>query len=79
MSTGKTARLLDVTVTTLQRWERDSRLIPYTCADSKRRLCAESRAREFLRLRRNEREPSRIMAYCCVSNADQQLDRVNQR
>lgn len=30
MSTGKTAKLLGVSVKTLQRWEREGRLIPIT-------------------------------------------------
>jgi excisionase family DNA binding protein len=52
MSTGKAAKLLGVTVKTLQRWEREGRLIPVARTDSNRRLYTESRLREFLGLRK---------------------------
>ncbi|WP_420826326.1 MerR family DNA-binding transcriptional regulator, partial [Rhabdochromatium marinum] len=38
MSTGKAAKLLGVTVKTVQRWEREGRLIPVARTDSNRRL-----------------------------------------
>ncbi len=79
MSTGKAAKLLGVTVKTLWRWEREGRLIPYARTDSNRRLYTESQLREFLRLRRNEPEPTRIVAYCRVSSAAQKPDLANQR
>ncbi|MBK1647301.1 MerR family transcriptional regulator, partial [Rhabdochromatium marinum] len=38
ISTGKAAKLLGVTVKTVQRWEREGRLIPVARTDSNRRL-----------------------------------------
>jgi predicted site-specific integrase-resolvase len=38
LSTGKAARMLGVAVKTLQRWEREGRLIPVARTDSNRRL-----------------------------------------
>ena len=40
MSTGKAAKLLGVSVKTLQRWEREGRLIPVARTDSNRCLAA---------------------------------------
>ncbi len=37
-SIGKAAKLLGVTVKTLQRWDREGRLIPATRTDTHRRL-----------------------------------------
>ncbi len=79
MSTGKAATLLGVTVKTLQRWEREDRLIPAARADSNRRRYPESQLRAFLRLRHRTPEPTRIVAYCRVSSAAQKPDLVHQR
>jgi len=38
LSIGKAAKLLGVSVKTLQRWEREGRLIPMARTDSNRRL-----------------------------------------
>ena len=40
ISTGKAAKLLGVSVKTLQRWEREGRLIPVARTDSNRCLAA---------------------------------------
>jgi predicted site-specific integrase-resolvase len=79
LSTGKAARMLGVAVKTLQRWEREGRLIPVARTDSNRRLYTESQLREFLGLRRAAAEPTRIVAYCRVSSAAQRPDLTNQR
>ncbi|WP_218022927.1 IS607 family transposase [Calidithermus terrae] len=79
MSTGKAAKLLGVSVKTLQRWEREGRLIPATRTDSNRRLYTESQFREFIGLRQAGAEPTRIIAYCRVSGAAQKPDLINQR
>lgn len=79
MSTGKAAKLLGVTVKTLQRWEREERLIPVARTDSNRRLYTESQIRKFLGLRSAVSEPTRIVAYCRVSSAAQKPDLANQR
>jgi len=79
MGTGKAAKLLGVSVKTLQRWEREGRLIPVACTDSNRRLYTESQLREFIGLRRAVCEPTRLIAYCRVSSAAQKADLANQR
>ncbi|MDA8094033.1 MAG: MerR family DNA-binding transcriptional regulator, partial [Betaproteobacteria bacterium] len=51
ISTGKAAKPLGVSVKTLQRWEREGRLIPVARSDSNRRLYTEAQLREFIGLR----------------------------
>jgi excisionase family DNA binding protein len=79
LSTGKAAKLLGVSVKTLQRWEREGRLIPAARTDSNRRLYTESQIREFLGMRNRVSEPTRLIAYCRVSSAAQKPDLANQR
>lgn len=78
MSTGKAAKLLGVSVKTLQRWEREGRMIPAARTVGNRRLYTESQLREFIGLR-NASEPTRLIAYCRVSSAAQKPDLFNQR
>lgn len=79
MSTGKAAKLLGVSVKTLQRWEREGRLIPVARTDSNRRLYTESQIRAFIGLRQSGAMPTRLVAYCRVSRAAQRPDLANQR
>ena len=80
MSTGKAAKLLGVSVKTLQRWEREGRLIPVARTDSNRRLYTEAQIREFQGLRLSGGVgPTRLVAYCRVSSAAQKPDLANQR
>ncbi|MFN3920402.1 MAG: IS607 family transposase [Methylohalobius sp.] len=79
MSTGKAAKLLGVSVKTLQRWEREGRLIPAARTASNRRLYTEAQLREFIGLRRGLAEPTRMVAYCRVSSAAQKPELANQR
>lgn len=79
MSTGKAAKLLGVSVKTLQRWEREGRLIPVARSRTNRRLYTESQLREFIGLRQSVSEPTRLVAYCRVSSAAQRPDLANQR
>lgn len=79
MSTGKAANLLGVSVKTLQRWEREGRLIPVARTDSNRRLYTEAQIREFIGLRQAVQAPTRLVAYCRVSSAAQKPDLANQR
>ena len=79
MSTGKAAKLLGVTAKTLQRWEREGRLIPAARTGTNRRLYPESQIREFIGLRRLGAVPTRLVAYCRVSSAAQKPDLANQR
>lgn len=79
MSTGKAAKMIGVTVKTLQRWEREGRLIPVARTDSNRRLYTEGQIRDFIGLRQTGTEPTRLVAYCRVSSAAQRPDLANQR
>jgi predicted site-specific integrase-resolvase len=80
MSTGKAAKLLGVSVKTLQRWEREGRLVPVARTDSNRRLYTESQIRQFIGLQRSGGcNPTRQVAYCRVSSAAQKPDLANQR
>jgi predicted site-specific integrase-resolvase len=79
MSTGKAAKLLGVSVKTLQRWEREGRLIPVARTSSNRRLYTESQLREFIGLRQEVNVPTKVVAYCRVSSAAQKSGLANQR
>ena len=80
ISTGKAAKLLGVSVKTLQRWEREGRLIPLGRTDSNRRLYTVSQIQTFIGIRQsNNHMPTRLIAYCRVSSAAQKPDLVNQR
>lgn len=78
MGIGQAARLLGTTVKTMQRWEREERLVPAARTASNRRRYTESQLRAFLRLP-SAAPPQRIVAYCRVSSAAQRPDLVNQR
>ncbi|WP_242469424.1 IS607 family transposase [Rhabdochromatium marinum] len=78
MSTGKAAKRLGVSVKTLQRWEREGRLIPVARTDSNRRLYTEAQWRAFIGWRQTPECPARIVAYCRVSSAAQKPDLANQ-
>ena len=77
MTTRQAAKLLGITVRTLQRWEREGRLVPATRTASNRRRYTESELRAFVRMA--PAEPRRVVAYCRVSSAAQRPDLANQR
>jgi predicted site-specific integrase-resolvase len=77
MGTAQAAKLLGTTVKTLQRWEREGRLVPAARSTSNRRRYTESQLRVFLRLA--PAGPRRVVAYCRVSSAAQRPDLRNQR
>nr|WP_297444421.1 MerR family DNA-binding transcriptional regulator [Acidiferrobacter sp.] len=79
MSTGKAAKLLGISVKTLQCFEREGRLVPVARTDSNRRLYTETQIREFIGLRNAVSEPTRLVAYCRVSRAAQKPDLAHQR
>jgi len=79
MRTGKAATLLGVSVKTLQRWEREGRLIPVARTDSNRRLSPETQIREVIGLRQTNHAPTKLVAYCRVTSAAQRTDLANQR
>jgi putative resolvase len=74
ISTGKAAALLGISVKTLQRWEREGRLVPIARTDTNRRVYTESQIKTFLGVRTIEKPPHRIVAYCRVSSAAQKTD-----
>src|SRR5579872_3887294 len=80
ISTSKAAKLFGVTVKTLQRWEREKRLIPIARTTTNRRLYTLSQIHSFIGVKQaGGKEPSRLVAYCRVSSAAQKPDLLNQR
>ena len=79
IKTGEAAKLLGVSVKTLQRWEREGRLIPLARTGSNRRLYNEAQLYEFIGMRQARNVPVRLVAYCRVSSAAQKPDLANQR
>lgn len=70
---------LGYTVKTLQRWDREGRLVPVSRTETNRRVYTEEQLNNFLRLEPKQKPPSRIIAYCRVSSPNQKPDLVNQR
>lgn len=78
LNIGAAARRLGVTVKTMQRWDRENRLVPIARSSGGRRLYAESQlTRQFGRAAAEL--PRRVVAYCRVSNSAQKPDLRNQR
>ena len=79
MAIGRVAKVLGVTVKTLQRWDREGRFVPIR-TPTNRRMYREGQVREFQRIRfTGEHEPTQAIAYCRVSSNAQRPDLVNQR
>jgi len=76
-STGKAANYLGVSVKTLQRWDREGRLVPER-TDSGRRMYSHAALDVFMR-RPLKTSPRIAVAYCRVSSAAQKPDMKNQR
>jgi len=79
ISISKVAELLGVTVKTVQRWEREGRLIPHARTATNRRVYTLAQVRAFQGIRASEAIPSRVVAYCRVSSPAQKPDLANQR
>lgn len=80
ITSSKAAKLLGVTVKTIQRWEREKRLIPIARSKTNRRLYTLSQIHSFIGLQQTKgKEASRLVAYCRVSSSAQKPDLVNQR
>lgn len=80
LPTSKAAKLIGVTVKTLQRWDREKRLIPVARTKTNRRLYTLSQIYEFIGFQQSKgRKATRIIAYCRVSSAAQKPDLINQR
>lgn len=77
LSTGKAAKILGVTVKTLQRWDRAKTLVPAGRSHSNRRLYTLSQLRDFQGL--SASGTRRIVAYCRVSSRAQKPDLLNQK
>lgn len=73
------AKLSGVSVKTLQRWEREGRLIPVARTGSNRRRYTETKLREFVELRNTVQQPTRVVDYCHVSSPAQRCDLITQR
>lgn len=79
MSSAQAARLLGVAVKTMQRWDREGRLVPVGHTQSNRRVYTEAQLREFIGVRQHRQAPNRMVAYCRVSSAAQRPDLAKQR
>lgn len=78
LSTGAAAHRLGVSVKTMQRWDREGRLVPVARSAGGRRMYTESQLLRQLG-RQVPAMPSRVIAYCRVSSAAQKPDLRNQR
>ena len=78
MKAGAAAKRLGVTVKTIQRWEREGRLIPVARSQSNQRLYTESQLAVFIGIQ-SDGVPTRQVVYCRVSSAAQKPDLQNQR
>jgi putative resolvase len=76
---SKAAEMVGVTVKTLQRWEREGRLVPVARTKTNRRVYAIEQVRTFQGLRTAGHAPTRVIAYCRVSSPAQKPDLQNQR
>lgn len=76
---SKAAEMVGVTVKTLQRWEREGRLVPVARTKTNRRVYAIEQVRTFQGLRTSGHVPTRVIAYCRVSSPAQKPDLQNQR
>jgi predicted site-specific integrase-resolvase len=72
----KAAQILDVTVKTLQRWEREGKLMPVGRTGSNRRRYTEAQLLAHMG-RRPAPVATRAIAYCRVSSSSQRPDLAN--
>jgi len=78
LSTGAAAMRLGVSVKTLQRWDREGRLVPSARTPGGRRLYTESQLLRQLG-RQPPMLPQRVLAYCRVSNTAHKVGLREQR
>ena len=71
------AKYLGFKVKTLQKWDREGRLIPAYRTKTNRRVYTQSQLDEFIGLRTQDTR-TRIIAYCRVSSTAQKPDLANQ-
>lgn len=76
---GEAAKTLGVTVKTMQRWDREGKLVPDSRSSSNPRLYSEAQLAGFAGIARQSGAPKRDVAYCRVSSQAQRPDLANQR
>ena len=76
-NTTEAAKYLGFKVKTLQKWDREGRLVPVCRTPTNRRVYTQSQLDEFLGLRTKDTR-TRIIAYCRVSSTAQKPDLANQ-
>lgn len=80
LNASTAARILGCSVKTLQRWEREGKLVPVGRTGSNRRRYTEAQLLEHLGASpAQSAPPSRIIAYCRVSSTAQRQDLAKQR
>lgn len=80
LGAGQAAKLLGVTVKTIQRWDRVGLLQPVGRTPTNRRVYTFEQIQAFRGLRAsNMAEPTKIVVYCRVSSTAQKPDLINQR
>ena len=79
LGASQVAAALCVTVKTVQRWDREGRLVPVARSGTNRRMYTEDQIREFQGQRQFGAAPVRLVAYCRVSSAAQRPDLADQR
>lgn len=73
------AKLLGVTVKTLQRWDREGRLVPLR-SPGNRRIYTDDHLKQILGSKQEKKGQPRLkIGYCRVSSHNQRPDLVNQR
>ena len=74
---AEVAKYLGFKVKTLQKWDREGRLIPAYRTKTNRRVYTQSQLDEFIGLRTRDTQ-TRVIAYCRVSSTAQKPDLANQ-
>ena len=76
-NTTQAAKYLGFKVKTLQKWDREGRLIPAYRTKTNRRVYTQNQLDEFIGLQTRDIR-TRVIAYCRVSSIAQKPDLVNQ-
>ncbi len=74
---AQAAKYLGFKVKTLQKWDREGKLIPAYRTKTNRRVYTQSQLDEFIGLRTRDTR-TRVIAYCRVSSTAQKPDLANQ-
>ena len=76
-NTAEAAKYLGFKVKTLQKWDREGRLVPAYRTPTNRRVYTQSQLDDFIG-RQTQSTRTRIIAYCRVSSTAQKPDLANQ-